>query len=166
MTRKGMEFLINKVCLTQGKVSNERIQAFESKLKELPYLENVVLRHYTNKQDLTHVAKVLDVSEDYAKRQFRKAIRHLHTPDRYYSLMLGLEGRANQLENHKGELNVALCGFTTRTVNTLRRNGFFYMEELEEFIEDVPERFTYIEGLGQYGMSEVLHFYYSKGKGK
>ena len=102
MTRKGIEYLVNKICLTQGEVSDERVEAFKEKIGELPYLENVVIRHYINKQDYAHVAKVLDVTEDYVKYQFRKAIRHLRTPDRYYAMMLGLEGRKKQLDNHEG----------------------------------------------------------------
>ena len=159
MKKDGVAKLINEICLTRGDVSEERIKAYEVKVRELRYLENVCMRHLAYGSTIEHVARALEVSPKYVRYQKRKAIRHMRTPDRYYSLLLGLKGRQKMLEEHKGTVRVDDCHFTTKTVNTLKRNGFLYIEELDDFIGNVPERFAYIDGLGKLGMSEILYYY-------
>lgn len=159
MRKEGIKKLVNEICVTYGEVSDERIKAFEKKVSELRYLENAVLRHLANGTSIDTVAKILEVSPNYVRYQRRKAIRHMRTPDRYYSLMLGVEGREKMLEQHEGETLITDCDFTTKTANTLKRNGFMYLEELDSFIGNVPERFAYIDGLGKLGMSEILYYY-------
>lgn len=160
--RKGYGELVNKVCLTSGPVNKERTQALEKALSELPYLENVCLRHLANGCGYATVAKILDVTVPYVKHQEKKAIRHLRAPRRYYSILLGEKNYEKKLGNHEGKVLIQDCNLTTKTANTLERNGFLYIEELEEFIGNVPERFAYIEGLGKYGMSEILYYFYRK----
>lgn len=163
MRRKGAKDLINKICITQGDVTEEQEQALENMMKELPYLENVCLRHIANGCDYKKVGQILDIPVAYVKYQERKGIRHLRAPKRYYSILLGEKAYAEKLENHKGEHLIKASHLTTKTVNTLERNGFVYWEELKEYIANVPERFAYIAGLGKYGMSEVLYYFYHGG---
>lgn len=120
------------------------------------------LRHRANGCSYSTVAKMLETTVPYIKRQEKKAIRHLRAPRRFYSIMLGKEGYKNKLENHKGQHLIKDCDLTTKTANVLEKNGFLYIEELNEYIGNVPERFSYIEGLGKYGMSEILYYFYRK----
>lgn len=163
MLRAKVGDIINKVCLTTGEVSEVRRKAFEGMLSELRYLENACIRHLANGCSYERVGKILEIPVSYVKYQERKAIRHLRSPKRYYTLLLGSEEYAKKLESHTGVISVDECGFTTKTTNTLKRNGFEYVEELDSYIGGVPERFAYIEGLGKYGMSEVLFYYANRG---
>lgn len=165
MRRKGAKELINKICITSGEVTKEQEDALENMMKELPYLENVCLRHRANGMSYAQVAKILEITPAYVKYQERKAIRHLRSPKRYYSILLGEKKYSEKLENHSGSKLISECGLTTKTENTLKRNGFLYIEELSEYIGNIPERFAYIEGLGKYGMSEVLYYFYNRKDG-
>ncbi len=151
--------VINEVCLTQGKVSKDRLEVFEDVVKELPYWESAVIRHFAGCGSAQRCANILDVPLSYYRRQYKKAIRHLRAPLRYYRLLLGDRKYNDWLENPKGTIPVNTCGFTTKTTNTLIRNGFTYMEQFKEYIGNVPERFAYIDGLGKIGMSEILYYY-------
>ncbi len=163
MLRAKVKDIINKVCLTEGEVSEERRNEFEGVLSELRYLENACIRHLANGSSYERVGKILEIPVSYVKYQERKAIRHMRSPRRYYTLLLGKEEYEKRLESHSGVISVDECGFTTKTANTLKRNGFEYMEELDSYIGSIPERFAYIEGLGKYGMSEILFYYSSRG---
>lgn len=158
-----MNNIINKVCLTQGEVSKERKAAFEKVLQELPYLEHTCVKFLTDGSSYKTVSKILEVPVSLVKKIERKAVRHLRKPDRFYRLMMGEEKYAEWSKIHEGSTPVKSCNFTTRTKNTLERNGFVYIEELDNYIGNVPERFSYIEGLGKYGMSEILYYYAKRG---
>lgn len=162
MRRAGCKELINKICLTKGDVKQEQVDALCEIMKELPYLEYAYLRHTIYGMQRDRIAKILEVPKSYLRDVERKAIRHLRTPHRYYSILMGTENYKKYLEKHVGDTPVTCCGFTTRTANTLKRNGFMYIEELWKYIGKVPERFTYIDGLGKYGMSEVMFYFYNK----
>lgn len=159
MTRRFADKIINEVCTTRGTVSRERLAEFEEVINELPYLEQACIKHLANGCTYETVGKILEVPVSYVKRQRKKAIRHMRTPSRYYRLLLGSEKYRYMLDNHTGKTRIADCGFTTRTKNTLEKNGFEYIEELSSYIGNAPERFTCIAGLGEYGMCEVMYFY-------
>ena len=122
------------------------------------------LRHRANGSSYANVAKMLDIPVAYVKHQERKAVRHLRAPRRYYSILLGEAKAKEKFENHVGEKRIQDSFLSTKTRNTLERNGFVYWEELFEYISNIPERFAYIEGLGKYGMSEVLYYFYKENK--
>lgn len=164
MIRANVNKVINKICLTRGEVGQERAKMFEPLIQELPFAENACMRHLANGCSYETVAKILEVPVSYVKKQERKAIRHLRAPRRYYLLLLGKDNYEYLMENHHGSIRIDKCDFTTKTANTLRRNGFEYLEELDSYIGSVPERFAYISGLGKYGMSEVLFYYAKRGR--
>lgn len=152
--------LINKICVTTGDVSKERIEAFNEVIHGLTYLEHAVIVHYANSGSLKTVAKYLELPVNYCRKQFNKAIRHLRAPKNYYRLLLGDVGYQDWLLNPIGSWSVETCGFSTKVTNTLIRNGFQTIEQLEDFVGDVPARFSYIDGLGKIGISELTYYYY------
>lgn len=163
MRKAGEKDLVKKVTLVDKVVSHEVSVALKKCMEQLPYLEQAVLNHLGNGTTYEIVGKILGVSPSYVKYQEKKAIRHLRAPRRYYRILKGDTGYELTKDVHTGTTMVTSCGFTTKTANTLIRNGFVYIEELIEYIGNVPERFAYIEGLGKFGASEILYYFLERG---
>ena len=157
--KAGERDLVKKVLLIDKEVDAETSKALRESMQELAYLEQAVLNHSGNGTSYETVAKMLEVPVRYVKYQEKKAIRHLRCPRRYYRILKGDAIYQATKDEHYGEVMVTSCGFTTKTANILKRNGFFYINELEDYIDNVPERFAYIEGLGKFGASEILYYY-------
>lgn len=160
MRKAGEKELIKKILLVEKEVTPDRHKALLISMENLQYLEQAVLQHLGNGTSYETVGKMLEVPVSYVKYQERKAIRHLRAPKKYYRILLGNKEYEETFDVHHGETPVASCGFTTKTTNVLReKNGFYYIEELIDYIGRVPERFAYIEGLGKFGASEVLYYF-------
>lgn len=163
MRKAGKADLVKKVLLFEKEVDKETEVALIKAMDELTYLEHTVLRHLANGTTYERVGKILEVPEKYVKYQEKKAIRHLRAPLRYYRIFYGNAKYESIKDKHYGEKLITSCGFTTKTANVLKKNGFYYVEELIKYISGVPERFAYIEGLGKLGMSEVLFYFMERG---
>lgn len=157
-----MEYLCKKVLLKDHVVTDDVEKAVNVCMAELSTIEQTVVKHYVRNNDFKVTGKILELPPSYVRRIYKKAIRHLRAPKRYYRISLGNVEYMRTCNMHHGFTPVSKCHFTTKTTNTLKRNGFVFVEELMNYIGDVPERFAYIEGLGKFGMSEVLHYFMSE----
>ena len=140
-------------------ITQEQIDAFDQLAKELDYSETVVLKHLYRKHNFGMVARILDVPISYVRKKYKRAIRRLKAPIKYYKILMGLEKYEAWKDTVVGSTSIKVCNLTTRTMNVLLKNNIRTTEELDAFIGDVPERFAYIEGLGKFGMSELLYYY-------
>lgn len=164
MKSKDKKKYIDKVCLSDVQMTKELEKSFDNIVKKLPYLEQACIRHLANGCTYGTVSKMLEVPIAYVKYQERKAIRHLRRPEYYYTLTLGEAKYKEMLENHTGSTRVVECEFSTKTANTIRRNGFEYMEELEAYVtKGGSEWFAYLTGLGKFGLSELTEYYRKRG---
>lgn len=160
MNKKGIPNLIKEVlCDPNMKVTKEQVDVFEEIVKELRHAEFFILRALSHKDDIEYTAKAYELPPKYIKYMRRKAIRHLRTPIRWLRLQNGWSQEEESNRLHFGETPISACGFTTKTTNVLKKNHFEYIEELREYVGKVPIRFTYIDGLGRIGMSEILAYF-------
>lgn len=159
MRKAEMEYLCERVLLIKHDVTSDVEKAVDTCLKELPTIEQTVLKHYCRNKDFKLTGKILELPPKYIRYQYKKAIRHLRAPRRYYRMLLGDVEYNRNCNMHYGFIPVSGCHFTTKTENVLKKNGFVFIEELEKYIGNVPERFAYIEGLGKFGASEVLYYF-------
>lgn len=163
MRKAGEKDLVKKILLIDKKMDKSTVKALYKCMEDLNYQQHTILMHLGNGTDYKQVAKILEVPVGHVKYKEKQAIRKLRAPQRFYRILLGDEEFEASKDLHNGITPVSLCGFTTKTTNILKRNGFYYIEELDNYISNIPERFAYIEGLGKLGMSEVLYYYKERG---
>lgn len=159
MRKAEMEYLCKEVLLKKHVISDDVARAVENCLAELPTIEQTVLKHYSRNNDFKMTGKVLELPPAYVRYHYKKAIRHMRAPRRYYRLLLGETEYNRSCNMHYGFKPISKCKFTTKTENVLKKNGFVYLEELIQYVSDVPDRFACIEGLGKVGLSEVTHYF-------
>ncbi len=132
------------VTITQA---NE-IMVMVKELAAVHTVDALVLRRMITYYDFDKVAKVLDLSPKLVKRVYLRAVRRFRSPNNHYRIL----GERPIID---GTNLFQIMNLSQRTRNALAYNGFKSLEQLDKYINGKSERFTYLERIGNYSLSEI-----------